>query len=261
MPSDVAVYLGALCVIPKWTGIALGYTCGKLLVCPSCFNNVMLVRSGAQGPWQYDPWCQIDSVFPPKVKSERDFFSHVKICKSPFSRGINRIDRMTASATTAQIAEELAKWSLRDPDGSWKTQPLGALELLPANKFPKGIPARARALYASQDVVVYVYVNTAGPVSYAQFRKKQLHPGSKKKNFWAFWDFYTFPAFRRRGLAEQLVRKGITDLSISTSEIAISYPPSAAAKNLLRKIATGTVHCVDANQFFTTTIAQLQSRA
>lgn len=225
-------------VTPLWE-IDFLFPYAKHCLCPSCFKGTTFVRRDLTEPWVWNEEFQIgeDRL---KAKDETGYRRHIALCKSPFNLGINRIDRSNATRRSAFVAGELSTWSRRDTH--WDRPQMGWLHLLPRKKVPRESRRVWFLYYKEENVVAYVYLEGSLPVSYASFVEKTLNETGQAKKMFVLGDVYTFPAFGRRGIAENLVRHGMADLGIHTDLVAVTLPLTRASAGLLEKISTGWIY-------------------
>ncbi len=236
--TQVSVWMGNAEITPLWE-IDFLFPYAKHCLCPSCFKGTTFVRRHPTEPWVWNEEFQIgeDRL---KAKDETGYRRHIALCKSPFNLGINRIDRSNATRRSAFVAGELSTWSRRDTH--WDRPQMGWLHLLPRKKVPRELRPIWFSYYKEENVVAYVYFEGGLPVSYASFVEKTLTETGQAKKIFVLADVYTFPTFRRNGIAEKLVRRGMADLGIEADSVAVTLPLLRASAGLLEKISNGKIY-------------------
>lgn len=153
-------------------------------------------------------------------KTENEFKGHIQTCPPVLNPGINRISS-NSNEKSHNLIDTFSRLSKNEC--GWSQQ-------VYKSDFSYG-----------DNVVAYVFVNEVGPVAYVAFRAKNFDTESLKGRHYVLWDLFTFPKFRRQGLATTLVNHGIDDLGIDVSLFSASMPLKNNSKHIVRNIYGGRI--------------------
>ena len=200
----------------------------KIYACPSCFKTVLLGRDSLVEKYIFKKskstfsflrgWIKLIHVFETEnIRTEEDFKKHHTTCVDETKKdGIYKV----RSLKQKKIAANFAFYSHLD-------QCIDS-PVLDENSF-------------TEPIEVYLYIEHNTPQGYIAFWKKDLILEGTSKQVFVLWDLYTFPEFRRKGIATKLLDFGVRDLDIDTDIFTVSLPITIASAKMAVKRSTRDV--------------------
>ena len=194
-----------------------------LLLCPKCSLSSHLGKYDNEDEYGYEDEDTIKCEHTLMCQSIDEYNQHIEDCDSPFTKGINKVDSQS-TPVEYQFVVDFAKWSRRDAE--WDFPLVGKQDL------------------ETGKTIAFVYVNEVGPVSYIAFQSQQFKFKPIKGEAFVLWDMYTYPKFRRNGIATELINCGIDDLRVDRSYIPVSYPWNEKSKGIIKNLSSDKVLAV-----------------
>lgn len=84
------------------------------------------------------------------------------------------------------------------------------------------------------------------PKGYVAFYRLNLDQFGE---IYVLWDLYTFPAFRKKGIATKLIQYGIKVLKINKDYFGVSFPVRKVAHNIVLNNAGKYILAVEGNRY------------
>jgi len=194
----------------------------KILICPNCFKSITLGRDHENVDFLYDSHRAYFGYNELKVKSERGFKQHIKRCKPAFAGdGIWEVE----NEKQKEIAEKFARFSRRE--AGWD------FPLITTESFNEGAKA-------------FIFVDNGLPKGYVAFNRLNLDQFGE---IYVLWDVYSFPAFRKKGIATKLIQYGINVLKIDKDYFGVSFPVRKVAHNIVLNNVGKYILAVEGNSY------------
>lgn len=204
----VPVYLGDALIfeLDRETTSPSGWQETKVLVCPYCLKSTTLGRDDNDGEFQYDSFRAYFNYDELKIKDEKGFRRHVRACKIVFAE--NGVCN-AATKKQIEIAERFARFSRRETNWDF---------------------AQFNRSMIDHGARVFVFCKDGVLKGYVVFDKRSLR---EIGTIYVLCDIYTFPVFRKSGIATRLIDHGIEVLKIDRDNLGISFPIREAARNIV----------------------------
>lgn len=208
-----------------FNGIYTGRPYNKIFICPNCFESIHLGKDSETKKWTYKEENTILYNHTLACKTEKAFKTHINKCSSILNTGINRID-FNSDKIAHGIVDKLSKFSKNET--KWDFQQVNKLDLSKKDKL-----------------IAYVFKNEVGPISFVAFRNETfILEGNKTVQTYYLCDLFTFPLFRKKGIATKLIKYGIKDLNIYPFHFPVSYPLTKMSCNIVKNICENEVFAV-----------------
>ncbi len=204
----------------NWGYYEKGQNQMKVMVCPKCLRAIIIGRDSLQEKYYHSnqhSWIRLtnENLFEPLAgpKSMVEYYKHLDRCKRVFrSNWQNPEGTLVRTAKQIEVAVNFGYYSM-----------------ISQNLFHNPITHTR----LERGEVVLIHSNDDCPEGYVAFYPVNFTEDNKMKSTHALWDIFTFPNFRRRGIATKLLKDGLHYLDIDLDCFVVNTPISHKAASII----------------------------